>query len=574
MSGTPRPRSHNAALDRVATALVAIGRPDGLGRDGGTPAACYVRVSTPEQAAEDKYGVERQVRRFDEVASQKQDWVASNDIYADDVTGTRTDRHGLTDLLSEAALLHERGVRRVYVEEADRLGRGGIRQSGWILYELQRRGLEVVFTNHGQDEIEAALRAWRAREDNERRRVLIRGSYLSKAHAGKVTARTPRFGYRLNRTTWQYEEHEDQAAVVRQIWSWYAEGLSYREIVRRLHGPADAREPLHPSPAGRDWWTLPGVRFILNEEAYATGKLFVNRWVSEYRKKIAMRPREEWLAIPVPVIVPSDVAARVARRLADPQSARWNPRRAVIAEWLLQGLLKCAACGHSFSPKSRKRMSGGEETRLLYYVCAKNYSRASRDHPDRCHAGQISKRIVEERVWTAVLELVRDPHVLEAAGEVRLKAEDLEADYRAAVDRLARVERAWQKLWKEYEDDVIDQATFRRKARDIQTQRRAAERDRDAAARIHSQAGSAEKRRQGIMSRLQALADHDLARLSFMERRRLIGQLFESIAIDTAARTLEFRGPIAGVIPLDTSQHPAETARPGRRNQRAVGPRG
>ena len=76
------------------------------------------------------------------------------------------------------------------------------------------------------------------------------------------------------------------------------------------------------------------------------------------------RPKEEWIAVPVPPLVPEklwDMANQMLNKNA--QTGRRNGKH----PYLLTGLLKCASCGYSYVGGSKRRRSGPD---ISYYRCS------------------------------------------------------------------------------------------------------------------------------------------------------------------------------------------------------------
>lgn len=299
-----------------------------------------------------------------------------------------------------------------------------------------------------------------------------------------------------------------------------------------------------PSPSGRSWWSAATIKLVLDEEAYATGVLYVNRWVCENRRKVRLRPREEWIGIPVPPIVDPAVAAAVRRRRQEANSPKWNPRRGVQREWLLQGMLRCV-CGRLYSPKSYTRKKAGRTYTVAIYDCTGHSARPGQRRRGSCPSSQISKGIIEGRVWEVVKDLVTVPEVVLRAPAAEEARKALEEELRLASRELEALEGAWRKLWKAYAGDVIDEETFGREARQITSQRRALGRHvGDLRQRLEVLRSQDEKRGE-LAGRLRRLRE-GLERMDHGARRRLVRQLFDEIVIDTVRNRLVFKGCVVG----------------------------
>ncbi|MFF2133223.1 recombinase family protein [Streptomyces olivochromogenes] len=74
------------------------------------------------------------------------------------------------------------------------------------------------------------------------------------------------------------------------------------------------------------------------------------------------RPREEWIAIPVPALITPATFERVAGRLAD--NERFASRNTKVPS-LLQGLAACATCGCGYDRTSTRTT----HEKIYYYRC-------------------------------------------------------------------------------------------------------------------------------------------------------------------------------------------------------------
>lgn len=101
------------------------------------------------------------------------------------------------------------------------------------------------------------------------------------------------------------------------------------------------------------------VHAILTREAYA-GVFHYNRHDSRTRRE---RPREEWIALTVPQIIPPEQFQRVQDRLRV-RRPDTTPPRVVNSAVLLTGLACCDSCG------SPLMLSTGKSAKYRYYTCS------------------------------------------------------------------------------------------------------------------------------------------------------------------------------------------------------------
>ena len=143
--------------------------------------------------------------------------------------------------------------------------------------------------------------------------------------------------------------------------------MTIRQILKRLNfGPWYPRSGKHP-------WSPSVVHHILSDPVYA-GTAYANRYDLVEAKKPRsrkpgytgkgcrrLRPREQWIAIPVPPIIePGTTGIARETQLAD--NARLSFRNNQKHNHLLRCLLTCGACGlamHGVArPHGRRRRHG------------------------------------------------------------------------------------------------------------------------------------------------------------------------------------------------------------------------
>jgi site-specific DNA recombinase len=174
----------------------------------------------------------------------------------------------------------------------------------------------------------------------------------------------------------------------------WAENLGVRAVAGRLQKRGV------PPPGGGDSWRESTVHRMLTNPAYR-GETFYHRTHSgpggpKDGHGRVLRPREEWVRISVPVIVPVEEWEMVQEELArHRQLAR---RHARSRRCLLQGLVICGPC--------KRRMAGRKADRHLYYVCR---SKRGLVPEKRCPSRWVRADALEALVWRAVKELVLSP---------------------------------------------------------------------------------------------------------------------------------------------------------------------
>jgi len=204
-----------------------------------------------------------------------------------------------------------------------------------------------------------------------------------------VVPSTVPYGFKLNDARDAYLVDEGEMRVVRRILQMVADGVSLHAVKKALEGEAV------PSPSGGKDWSRSTLRDFVKKDAYfphthsevaalvapgvAAGldpeHIYGVAWASRHDWKVLGRerkpngrcrdvrkhtekPREEWLALPVPGAgVPREVAERARRNVRLTSRPTKKDRRF----WEVSGgVLRCGECGrtmtgHTVAPKGRKR---------------------------------------------------------------------------------------------------------------------------------------------------------------------------------------------------------------------------
>jgi site-specific DNA recombinase len=237
------------------------------------------------------------------------------------------------------------------------------------------------------------------------------------------------YGYRYvkktERSSAYYEILEAEATIVREIYRLYTEELiSLGEIARRLNTQG------FPTRKGLSPWERSTIRGILRNPAYM-GKACYGKTEQVARTKITRklrqrggysprdsscreRPKEEWIEIPVPPIIPPDRFALAQERLVKNKHLSTRRTKEVT---LLQGMLVCQECGYRYYRSSTRT----SKRKLYYYRCigSDDYR-----HPNGrvCSSRPIRQDYLDELVWNKVLELRHNPELI--TGEIQRRLQE------------------------------------------------------------------------------------------------------------------------------------------------------
>ena len=447
-------------------------------------AALYARVSTEMQEKEQT--IESQLAAVVRDAEQQGFHTTAALTYTDEgYSGSYLDRPALDELRDHA---REGRFDVVVVLCPDRLARKYAYQV-LLIEELKRAGVEVHFcerpiTDSPDDQLLLQIQGAIAEYERAKIAERSRRGRLHRARMGELSPGQLPYGYRRNAKRYGGDGKilidEDEAAMVRQVWAWYAEeGLSLHGVLRKLNGSE------WKTRRGKDAWAPSTVLRMLHCEWYI-GTAYYNRTKSTRsegqtpRNIITERPRAEWIEVPVPALIDEPLFQFVQRRI---QENRHFAKRRLKYEgvYLLRGLLKCGVCGGAYvgSGKASPRSGGGERI-YHYYKCGKQPDPFPDAVRGRCPNDPLRAAGVNEAVWTSVRDLLLDSDSFAqelAAWVERQTTTPLDQDARTqkAEARLDELTRQRDRLTDAYQIGALALEPFRTRIQALEATHAAAE---------------------------------------------------------------------------------------------------
>jgi site-specific DNA recombinase len=520
-------------------------------------AAIYVRVSTQRQAQAQT--IEQQLARL-RAHSRERGWsLEPEHVFVDDgYSGAKLNRPGL-DSLRDRTALAEFDV--VLVTEPDRLARNYVHQM-LLLEELEKRGVDVEFldrpmSDDPHDRLLLQIRGAVAEYERTLITDRMRRGRLMKYRAGKLLPwGRPPYGYRVDpehpRDPDGLQVDEAEAAVVVQMYEWYLEpGITLYRVARRLIDLG------LPTPTGKSRWSVSTVRHILTNHAYI-GSAYANRLrvVPAKRRRSALRPigkgesvvqrpKEEWIVIPVPAVVPQGVFDQVQTKLSLNQQKAGRNNKA--HQYLLRSLVSCGIC--RMSAPARTLHSG----RYHYYVC-KGHTDALRIAPgERCRSRYFPVSQLDELVWQDLCAVLTQPEVIAYELERAHGGHWAPQELQARIDTLNQAERLLKhqqaRLLEAYLADVIDLGEFERKRDELTRKQKAL-----ATQRLQLEMTIVERvELSGVASSIEAFCTKVrpmLEHATFAQRRQLVELLIDRVVVT------QNRVEIRYVIPTQSNAPP------------------
>jgi site-specific DNA recombinase len=529
--------------------------------------AIYARVSTEVQEAKGTIG--SQLAVLNERARCEGHQVVAT-FRDEGHSGARLDRPGLDALRDQA----EAGVfEAVWCLSPDRLARAYAYQV-LVLDELTRHGVRVLFADAPaiEDDPQARLltQVQGVIAEYERAKIAERNrrGKLWRARAGEVITWKAPYGYRriprVGDIAAHLEIYEPEAAVARRIFDdRVSGGHSVREIARRLNADGIA------SPSGQPVWSTSTISGLLRNQVYV-GRLYYNQTEATPDPRPGRgtrqrpRPKEEWIAIPVPAIVNEeifDAAERIGGR-----NAYFSPRRTTPGLFLLRGLARCGHCGTVVACHQRPkniRNPAGQWNR--YYYCRHHDPVRAGGEDRRCPERAIRADALDSFVYEQIREALLRPEVL-LAGEHSLSAGALTPDDEILDQQLHRLKRKTEGVAAEhrrlidiYQAGLIQLDELKRRAAEVDRRQQSLQQQEDALREQHRSLSQHNQLRTQITdfaTRVAAALDTT----DFQRRQELLRLVIEDVTVTGWNIHIRLRIPL-DQGPSDNNPHPSRRTR-------------
>jgi site-specific DNA recombinase len=535
-------------------------------------AALYARVSTEMQEKEQT--IQSQLAAITHYAESHGFLTSSALTYTDEgFSGSHLERPALDEMRDHA---REGRFETVIVLCPDRLARKYAYQV-LLLEEFKKAGVEVHFCEHpitDSPDDQLLLQIQGAVAEYERVKILERArrGRLYRARLGELGPSRVPYGYSYTPKKQGGDGHirinEQEASMVRQVFEWYARE---EETLFGLLGRLNA-SPWH-TRAGRKEWGATTVLRMLHCQWYV-GQAYYNRTrtvrntsvISENpgkklaKETVTLRPKSEWIPVPVPPILSEDLFARVQQRITE--NHRFARRRMCHENvFLLRGLLKCGICGHAYVAETRiENRIHGDEYRYEYYICSMRFAPRPDAFRHRCSNDRLRAKGVDEAVWIAIRNLLLDSN--EISTQLKQWVERTSTDSPELQQRLHHAEHRLQELTGQrdrlldaYQLGALPVEVFRTRMQTLEENFLSAE---SAVAQVKAEkltAEVAQARVVGAETVLERLRPA-LESADFATRQIITRLLIERVVVHGQHLEIQLALPVSGNFDL-TSSHPA-----------------
>jgi site-specific DNA recombinase len=546
-------------FDRIAVNGV-LGDPDGK------PGMAYLRVSSAGQAEEGRSGFPRQLLHVHEKARELHIAVPWEHVFFDDHTGFEfRDRPTLTKLRN-LIKSSNRPSSDLVIENLDRLSREATWHQGFLLDEFEKEcKVKVHFWKELSSKLERVVYGTIAQDrmltDLER---MAQGNII-KAKTKRVTARTPAYGYRFVNSKGEQDDvkkdthyaiYEPEAKIIRLIFTWLVKDReTMLEISRRL---TDMGVPL---PKRSKSWDLSLLRAIMMNTVYK-GEFYAHRKM-EFKtidsktgrtvKRRVERPRDQWIPVPVPPIVPVQVWEQAQKiRVANRERSLRNMKQ----EHLLSGLAYCAHCQNiKMTVKAKYTRKNTRKGPKVYDLAA--YRCNTRSRPGHlakayayyCTMPQISCKVLDNMVWNAVAKVLLDaPRLQEGIDRYfsRQSVETTREEIAFIQSQITGIELEDERLYQAYIAKAFNAEEFSSKRHTLKENKKKLEEEKEQLQKRLSQQTAQDEKKHSILASVEELHQRTEKDVPFELKRKILCSVVEKVTVNTQEEWFELEGAISG----------------------------
>jgi site-specific DNA recombinase len=434
-------------------------------------AILYTRVSTDEQARSG-YSLAQQLEALREYAA-REGYEVLEEVADPGQSGASLERPGMDRVRD---LVAAGGASVVLAQDRDRFAREPAYHY-LLRREFEEHGTKIRALNDRGDEspegeLTDGILDQLAKFERAKLAERSRRGKLRKAREGKiVSTHTADYGFKFNAARDGYEVDEETMPIVRRMFHLVGvEGLHMHRVKKLFE--AEGKSP----PKGGSYWSKQFIRSRIMDDVYKPHtfqeikelvssevaarldpekryaiwwynvRRTTSRQVAEagpdgrhYRRQATtvIKPKEEWIAVPVPDAgIPCEVADAARTAVRDNRPPSSTGRRF----WELSGgIFRCEGCGRRMLTNTVNAARGHH-----YYRCPTRQN----DGKDACSMSKNFRAdAVEPHVWEFVSGLLEEPERLRGGLKVMIEKEravlrgDPEGEAKAWLDKLAEADR-------------------------------------------------------------------------------------------------------------------------------------
>jgi DNA invertase Pin-like site-specific DNA recombinase len=304
--------------------------------------AAYARVSSGKDAM--LQSLAAQVSYYSNLIQQRPDWEYAG-VYADEaLTGTKDARPEFQRLIADCKVGQ---IDMVITKSISRFARNTVTLLETVR-KLKMLGVDVYFEEqnihsmNGDGELMLTILASYAQEESRSVSENCKWRIRKRFQQGEIVNMRFMYGYRINNG--QIEIDQEQAEIVRKIYTYYINGLGCDRIAGKL------RETGALTYRGRQW-TAKRVLAILNNEKYSGNALLQKKYVADHlSKKLVYNggtlPKYYVEGTHEPIIDP--LTFQKAQEIMAERRENRNVKENPANNYPFSGLILCPRCGKNY----------------------------------------------------------------------------------------------------------------------------------------------------------------------------------------------------------------------------------
>jgi len=528
--------------------------------DSPKQAILYARVSTDEQA-KSGYSLAQQLEALREYAA-REGYEVLQEVQDPGQSGASLERPGMDRVRD---LVAAGDVSVVLAQDRDRFSREPAYHY-LLKREFEEHGTKIRALNDRGDaspegELTDGILDQLAKYEKAKIAERTRRGKLRKAREGRVICgATPTYGFRFNETRDGLLINESEIRVVAKIFQLVADGVAVRAIQARLYTEGI------PAPKGGPLWDDRVLRRLITNDVYRPhsfeeiadllalevaarldpAKEYGIQWFNRkkasvhtitepdgkggrhYRKRtyVKLRPREEWIAVPVLAHLPSNLVDRARSAL---ENSKGYERKGLTRGWELRGILRCP-CGSGMGTQT-SRSKGGPS--YHYYTCVR---RRKLGKICTCTQKSLVAIDAEATVWGFISDVLQDPKKISAGMETLIEQERATGPQDAAKEAKVWKQKIAECVHKRsaYQDQqaagFMTLEELGSKLQELDDVRRLAQAELEALMRRQEHIEHLEKDREALLKSMAEMVPNALEGLTPEERNKIYRMLRLEVA--------------------------------------------
>lgn len=384
----------NNPVVTIIPATIHLGQKPGQTTTRKKRVAAYARVSTDNHEQLTSY--EAQVDHYTDHIKSNPDWEFVK-VYSDEgLSGTSTiKREGFKQMVADAL---NGNIDLILTKSISRFARNTV-DSIQTVRSLKDKGVEVYFekenihTLDSKGELLLTIMSSLAQEESRSISENVRWGKHKQMQNGKVSMPYKQFlGYEKG-PDGKPKIVENEAKVVKQIYTLFLEGATYREIAANLTANNV------PTPSGKEVWYVSTIKSILQNEKYAGNAILQKKYTVDFlsKKKLVNQGQlpQYYVENSHPGIIPLSTY-----ELVQDEIRRREKMGKSVRSKLFTGQIICGECGALYRPKVWH--SKDKYRRTIWRCNARYGQKGSRG----CHTPHLTEEALKnasQRAWATLL---------------------------------------------------------------------------------------------------------------------------------------------------------------------------